>query len=199
MNGFIKRAVAAACVGASLAALGGCKLYDNFVDPCYPERYNAQARYSVDQAFATQAFNGHVLDQTIWNYYFQPGTDKLTDGGQVYLAHLARVRPAPDPKVFLQTAQDVVYDAAAPDKMVNARRELNEKRQQALYKYLQAATADRPVPWEVAIHDPAPKTDSAVRMDISIRRHQLNAQGLLPAQGVGPGLAPGGPTGPSPR
>jgi hypothetical protein len=117
----------------------------------------------------------------------------------VYLAHLARVRPHPDPKIFLQTAQDIVYDPAAPEKFINARRELNEKRVVAIQKYLQAQTADRPMAFEVAIHDPSEKSLAGAQMAISVARHQLNAQGLLPPQGTGPGLAPGGPTGPAPR
>src|SRR4051794_20398286 len=104
MNGLIMRAVAAACLGTGLAALGGCKLYDAFVDPCYPQRYDAQSRASVESAFATQAANGHVLDQTVWNWHFEAGTDKLTLGGQQYLAHLARKRPQPDPRLWIQTA-----------------------------------------------------------------------------------------------
>jgi len=201
MNGFITRVFVTGCLGAALTALGGCRLYDKFVDPCWPERYNSQSRAAVEEAFAAQVFNGHILDQTVWAYFFAPGTDKLTEGGLQYLVHLARVRPQPDPKVYLQTAAagDIAYDPAAPEKLVNTRRELNEKRVAAIQKYLNAITADRPVPWEVAIHDPTDKGESAVRMDISIRRHQLNAQGLLPPQGTGPGLAPGGPTGPSPR
>ncbi|HYT90876.1 MAG TPA: hypothetical protein VEL76_19355 [Gemmataceae bacterium] len=201
MNGFITRAFVAGCVGAALTVLGGCRLYDRLVDPCWPERYNSQARESVEEAFGTQVFNGHILDQTVWADFFEPATDKLTLGGQTYLTHLARVRPHPDPKVYLQTAtaNDVVYDPAAPEKGVNARRELNQKRVEALYKFLNYATADRPVAWQVDIHDPTEKSLSAVQMDISIRRHQLNAQGLLPPQGTGPGMAPGGPTGPSPR
>src|SRR5262245_40663061 len=114
MKGIITRAVVVACLGTSLAATGGCKLYRNLVDPCWPERYNYQARVCVEDHFSTQAANGHVLDQTVWNYHFEKGTPKLTLAGQEHLAYLARRRPHPDPKVFVQTAQDVVYDEKAP-------------------------------------------------------------------------------------
>src|SRR5438477_13177771 len=106
MNGFIKRTMALACLGTSLTALAGCKLYDNCVDPCYPERYEWAARQPVYEAFGTQEANGHVLDQTVWNKFFEPGTDKLTPGGMEYLKHLARRRPEADPKLWLATAQD---------------------------------------------------------------------------------------------
>ncbi len=64
-----------------------------------------------------------MLDQTVWNYHFEPGTDKLTPGGLEHLAYLARRRPYPDPVVFLQTAQDVAYDPARRTKMRGARAE----------------------------------------------------------------------------
>src|SRR5262245_31797620 len=128
MNGFVKRTFALACLGTSLAALAGCKLYDNFVDPCYPERYEVAARKPVYEAFDTQAANGHTLDQTIWNHFFEVGTDRLTVGGRAYLSHLARRRPEPDPVLWLATAYDIAYDPAAPQKYAVARMELDQKR-----------------------------------------------------------------------
>ncbi len=199
MNGFIARTLAVACLGAGLTTLGGCKLYECFVDPCYPERYEYQARQPIAQVFNTQAANGHVLDQTVWNYFFDAGTDKLTQGGLVYLDHLSRKRPQPDTKLFLQTAYDISYDPAAPEKLVNARVELDGKRVAAVQKYLQANTAGRPVVWEVAIHDPSGVGIGAVPQGLSIQRHYAGAQGSLPNQGTGPGLTSGGPTGPSSR
>ena len=72
--------------------------------------------------FAPQVNNGQVLDQTIWNYHFEPGTDRLTAGGLEHLAYIARRRPHPDTAVYLQTAQDVAYDPASPDKLAETRR-----------------------------------------------------------------------------
>jgi hypothetical protein len=199
MNGFITRTCGLACLAAGLASLAGCKLYDCFVDPCYPERYEWEARQPVYEAFGTQAANGHVLDQTVWSYQFEPGTDKLTPAGMLHLDYLARRRPEPDPKVWLQTASDVAYDPAAVEKFVNGREELNQKRVQAIYKYLQATTAGRPVAFEVAVHDPALPSQAGPPVALSIQRNYANAQGILPLQGTGPGLTSGGPTGPAPR
>ena len=81
-------------------------------DRCYPQRYNNLAQREVNLGMTGQVQNGHVLDQTVWNYHFEAGTDRLTEGGQIHLAYLARRRPVPDPCLFLQTAHDVVYDAA---------------------------------------------------------------------------------------
>src|SRR3989442_571602 len=99
-----------------VALAGGCQ-YRDLVDPCYPERYEHAARVEVRSIFAPQVHNGHVLDQTIWNSYFEAGTDRLTPAGLEQLAYLVRRRPAPDPVVYLQLAQDVpvAYDPDHPD------------------------------------------------------------------------------------
>src|SRR5213082_973967 len=111
------------------AAMGsvGCYGYRDLVDPCWPERYWYSSQQLEKAAMAPQVQNGHVLDQTVWNYHFEPGTATLNAGGIDTLARLARRRPAPDTVIFLQTAQDVVYDNAAPDKLVEARNDLDAK------------------------------------------------------------------------
>jgi hypothetical protein len=55
----------------------------------------------------------------------------------------------------LQTAQDLVYDAAAPEKLVETRNELDAKRIVAIQKYLNAQTAGRGIVFQVLVHDPA--------------------------------------------
>src|SRR5262249_55662804 len=115
MKGFITQTMAVALVTGGLALSSGCDAYRNIVDPCYPQRYEFQSRREVVSAIAPQVLNGHVLDQTVWNYQFESGTDKLTPGGMEHLAYLARRRPAPDPNIYLQTAEDITYDQAAPD------------------------------------------------------------------------------------
>src|SRR5205823_233764 len=141
MNGFIKRTLAALCLGG-LAALAGCcgdkpRLCDCY-DNCWLQRYSYQADSSINATFGAQVNNGHVLDQTVMTYHFKAGTDELTPGGILHLTYLAARRPMPDPKIYLQTAQDVVYDPAAPDKYVAARGELNGKRVEAIQRFLNA-------------------------------------------------------------
>jgi hypothetical protein len=164
MKGIIRRAAAAACVGSGLTLAWGCGTYHDLVDPCWPARYDAMAMASVESTFAAQINNGHILDQTVWNYHFVPGTAQLTTMGQSHLAYLARRRPAPDPKVFLQTAQDVAYDATKPDEFAAKRAKLDADRTQAVLAYLQADTAGRPVAFDITVHDPAEPGFKAQRM-----------------------------------
>jgi hypothetical protein len=104
---------------------------------------------------APQVQNGHVLDQTVWNYHFEPGTDKLTAGGLEHIAYIARRRPCPDGLVYVQTAQDVLYDAANPSKLQELRQELDAKRVASVHQFLSAQTAGRQVAFQVLVHDPA--------------------------------------------
>jgi hypothetical protein len=193
MNGVIKTAtLAGMLLTASLAQAGWLQEeYYHWVDPCWPWRYAYLAHQEVNDAFAPQVNNGHVLDQTIWNYYFEPGTDRLTPGGMYKLAILGRRRPHPDCRIYLQTAQDIQYNSSAPDAFVKARADLDARRVQAVLRYLQAQTAARPVPWDVTIHDPGEVGLSAVPAAATITLRDGSFRGaLLP---IGGGAAAGAP------
>ncbi len=193
MKGIITKGLTAACLTAGLTAGGGCDVYRNLVDPCYPERYTYEARQEVRAAFGPQVHNGHVLDQTVWNYHFEPGTDKLTPGGMAHLGYLARRRPSPDCIVFLQTAQDVSYDPAAPEKFADARTKLDNGRIKAVQNYLNAQTAGRGVSFDVAVHDPAETGLAASSVGVSITKMNTGFQGNLPATaGAGASSVSGG-------
>jgi hypothetical protein len=196
MKGIITRAVAAACLGGGLSLTWGCGFYRDLVDPCYPARYNAMATSSVDETFGAQSSNGHVLDQTIWNYHFERGSAKLNTMGETHLAYLARRRPAPDCKIFLQTAQDIAYDPANPVEFTKIRTKLDNDRIQSVLNYLQAQTAGRPVPFDVTVHDPAEPGIPAQRMfryptpgDGAIPQMNLGYKGGLPLSSGGAGAA----------
>jgi hypothetical protein len=149
------RTLAASCLAGGLAS-AGCWQYRDCVDPCWPERYNCEARHEVLASFSPQVANGHILDQTIWNWQFEAGTDRLNGAGMLQLDTLVRRRPQPDTRIFLQTARDaeLAYDPANPDKLVEARRDLDAKRIAAIQRYLTAQTAGRPLTFDVTIHDP---------------------------------------------
>jgi hypothetical protein len=183
MKGFITKALAVVCLAGGLAG-GGCACYRDIVDPCYPQRYEYEARRSVDTAFAAQVSNGHILDQTVWDWEFDPGTDKLTVAGQEHLARLARARPHPDTHLFLQTAQTVAYDPVAPEKFANTRSDLDNKRVQAIQKYTMTETSGRPLVFDVTVHDPNDPSIMAARIAPSIPRMYEGARGILPIGGV---------------
>jgi hypothetical protein len=209
MKGFVTKCMTALGVTSGLAVASGCDCYRNLVDPCYPQRYEFASRQEVIAAFAPQVSNGHILDQTIWNYQFEPGTDRLTLGGMDHLTYLARRRPYPDCTIYLATAYDVAYDPAAPDKYPDQRAGLDQKRIQAIQNYLTANTAGRHVIWEVVVHDPSEVGVAATPMGLSVQKMYSGFQGTLgPAVGTGapgsaggtppPGGAPGGtPGGPA--
>jgi hypothetical protein len=202
MKGFINKSMAVLGLAGGMALGGGCDTYRNLVDPCYPERYEFAARQEVIGAMAPQVYNGHVLDQTVWNYHFEPGTDRLTAGGMDHLAYLARRRPVPDANVYVQTAQDVVYDPAVPDKFSDARMVLDNKRVLAVQNFLASVTSGRHLAFEVSVHDPSEVGLAAVPAGVTIQKHYIGFQGNLPtsagagaANVAGGGAAAGGPAG----
>ena len=193
MKGFISKTMTLALACGGLALAGGCESYRSIVDPCYPERYEYQARREVVGAIAPQVLNGHVLDQTVWNYQFELGSDRLTPGGMEHLGFLARRRPAPDPNVYVQTAQDVTYDPKAPDRFAEARANLDNRRVQAVQNYLMAQTAGRHLTFDVTVHDPNDVGLGAVPVGVAVGKMYLGYQGNLPTTaGAGASNVSGG-------
>jgi hypothetical protein len=192
MKGFLT-SVVVVCLSGGAACAGWWQEHkDQWADPCWQARYTGVVRAEINDAFAAQVNNGHVLDQTVWNWAFEPGTDRLTVGGQYYLAILARRRPHPDCKIFLQTAQDVAYDPAAPDLLPAKRADLDVHRVQAILRFLQAETAARPLAWDVTVHDPSEVGLSAVAVQGMMMQSVGSHIGVLPTTAGGGGAAPTG-------
>jgi hypothetical protein len=194
MKGFIaKTVVAVGLSGGALVMGNGCYWYRDLVDPCYPQRYEYASRMEVNQALAPQVRNGHILEQTVWNYEFEPGTARLTPGGMEHLAYLARRRPTPDTCIYLQVAEppDIMFDPKAPEKYTEARAKLDNDRILAVQSYLGAETAGRNLAFTVVVHDPAEVGMSAVTSLRSITASTAAAQGVLTRQAVGGGSGGG--------
>jgi hypothetical protein len=191
----MKGLIAKALWGAGLLALVGCCstdcCYDNLVDPCYPQRYWATSRREVNEAMVPQMENGHVLDQTVWDYHFEAGTEKLTPGGLEHLKYIARRRPHADPVVFLQAAQDVAYDPAHADAYVKDRVELTNKRQAAVQAFLGAYTNGTPQDFRVVVHDPGVIGQNSIGVARSVLLMHNSYQGALPS-GAGASVSGGG-------
>jgi hypothetical protein len=192
MNGFIsQKGVAMLCLAACLPVLGGCYCYREIVDPCWPERYNAVARHEVNDVFDAQALNGHILDQTIWNYHFKSAgeddpktrlkvpvpTAELNFAGKMQLQYLVRRLPGPDGKIYLQTARDLPVDT--PIKEMRAKAEdLNARRAAAIHEYLAVLTSGyqrTPVSFDVAIHDRPEPTMPALPISGAQRPNPLGS------------------------
>jgi hypothetical protein len=187
MDGVITRVWAGVCAVGLLAAAGCNGRYHDLVDPCYPERYGYMAREAVNGSMAPQVQNGHVLDQTVWNHHFEAGSDRLTPGGHEQLKYIARRRPHADPMVYVQTAQDVAYDAAAPDKNVRDRENLDNRRVQAVQAFLGAYTAGTRQEFRVVVHDPSEVGQFGARSARAIQLLNNAPAGSLPMTGASVG------------
>jgi hypothetical protein len=176
MKGFIKKTVAGCCFSAGLVSfLAGCDHYRDLVDPCYPERYNSMARHSTRDMLNVQADKGHILEQTVWNWHFEtdPKTlapsERLNGAGMAVLSRISRTLPAPDFQLYVQNAQDIPYvEGVAPEKLVKSRNDLNERRAQAIQRFMATQT---PLhgggSYQVAVHDFAPTSLPALYPSIA--------------------------------
>ena len=160
MNRYFRAAAAALVMAGGLASVG-CAARGgagdggrgrNWIDPSWPDRYNYAARQAVIAPFAQQVANGHFTNQTIWNWYFEPGTDKLNGAGMEKLDSIARTTPNPDTKLFLQAARDLGVTPENTDRIVALRDDLTAKRAAAIQRYM--ATQPGPtVLYEVSVVD----------------------------------------------
>jgi hypothetical protein len=163
---------------------------------CWPERPSAMAREAVLHPFETQQNNARALDGVLNNLDFEAGTEKLNGVGRDKLDRLARKMPAPNPTVYLQTANDVAYDDKAPDRTAAARMELDQKRGQAVLTYL-ASRPNRGVNYEVQPIDIADPGVNSSGPSQSVRgiatQYRSTLQGAVGGQlqGTGGGLATG--------
>lgn len=170
MNGVITRTWAAGgLTGVLLALAGCCPHYQDVVDPCYPQRYQHMARKETEAAFAPQVQNGHVLEQTVWNAHFEPGSARLTPAGMERLVYITRKRPCPDANVYVQSTHDVPYDPANPDRYSEGRNNLDAERVAAVQKFLVAETAGRGLVFNVMVHNPPDVGQAGIRANNSIR------------------------------
>jgi len=187
---------AAAVVGAGCCTfplaqeLTGCS--NHLYDRCYPERYNNLAQREVNAAFTPQVQNGHVLDQTVWNHFFELGTDRLTPGGQDVLTYLSRRRPCPDTTLYLATANDLPYDPNCPDRFCGARQELDARRVVAVQKFLTGLNCGRPIDFQVLVHDPADPSLQTTPVASSVTQMYGRFRGGLLSVAGGTGGAGGG-------
>jgi uncharacterized membrane protein YgcG len=190
MDGIIHKCAKAVVLSAGLVTFVGC--YRDVVDTCYPDRYNFVAHNTVCATLKAQVNNGHVLDQTLWNWHFEEGKANLNDAGQEQVQALLRRRPQPDTVIYLQTAQvgsnlDVKFDPAAPEKTAVARKSLDDARRESVKTFVKALGASD---LNVQIMDPHDPTQISLPAEQGARTIGLwnaNAQGKMSSSGGGGG------------
>jgi hypothetical protein len=158
MNRYTRAAAAALLMVGGLGSLGcvttgkgGGSRYRNAVDPSWPDRYNYAAREAVMAPFAQQVANGHFEERTLWNWYFEPGSDRLHPAGMAKLDAISR-RPN-DNKLFLQYAGDLPLTPDNAATIVDQRHELTAKRAAIVRQYL--ATKPGTPEYDIAVHNGA--------------------------------------------
>lgn len=164
---------------------------NDLYDRCWFVRYSSLAHRSVNRAMTPQVQNGHVLDQTVWNHMFEPGTDVLNPMGQAHLQYISRRRPEADRTVYLATALDLKYDPACPERFCGARQELDSLRVAAVQKYLVGLNCGRCPDFQVLVHDPADVTLHSAPVSSSVIQMYARFRGGLATGGGGAA----GPTG----
>lgn len=165
--------------------------YRNWVDPCWPERYNDTARREVVAPFAAQVNNGHILNHTVWNWYFEAGTDILTPAGMAKLDSIAQERPGPDGRLYLQTARDLVVTPQNQDKLGDLRNDLTAKRAASVQKYMAGQPSINAVNYELFVHDLPTAGMSAEFAASSYRGQRTGYRGGLSAGGGTAALSTG--------
>jgi hypothetical protein len=163
MNRYVRAATAALAIAGGLGSVGCVHnsgstradrdggRWNNLYDTAWPDRYNFAARQATVAPFAQQVTNGQFFEQTVWNWYFEPGTDRLNGAGMAKLDSLAQRAPV-DSRIYLQAARDVPATADNFDKVVAMRDDLTTRRAAAVQKYM-ATQPGAPVAYEIAVHD----------------------------------------------
>ena len=201
MSRYFRAAVAALVMAGGLGSLGcasGPKQkssledhYRNWYDTNWPDRYDYAARQGVLAPFGQQVANGHFLHQTLWNFYFEQGSDRLTPGGMDKLDSMARTNPGPDTKIYIQTARDLVVTPDNADRIVGMRTDLDAKRAAAIQRYMGTQPGGA-VPYEIAVHDaPVPGIPGAFAGQ-SFRSQRSGYVGGLSSGSIGNGSVGGG-------
>src|SRR5262245_8450230 len=100
---------------------------------CYwPQPYIEATRMAVREPFVIQAQNGLMLEQTIWNYHFEYGTDRLHPSCVAFLDRMSRRPAEPVLQLFLQTARDIRFFAERPKDYKKDQADLNTRRIKAV-------------------------------------------------------------------
>ncbi|MBA4188949.1 MAG: hypothetical protein C0467_13210 [Planctomycetaceae bacterium] len=161
MNRYTRAAAAAllmvsgfGSIGCVHTGKGGGERYRNVVDTSWPDRYNHAAQQAVLAPFAQQVTNGNFQERTLWNWYFEPGSERLHPAGMAKLNAMSHNYT--DTKIYLQHAADLPLTPDNADKVVELRHELTAKRAAVVREYM--ATKPGTPEYDIAVHNgPTPR------------------------------------------
>src|SRR5205823_5606409 len=86
---------------------------------------------------------------------------------------------------YIQSAQDLAYDPANPDKFIKDREDLNRSRIAAVQKFLNAETAGTGLTYTVLVHNPADPGIPAVPVNNAVSLFYLGSPAGIVPVGVG--------------
>jgi hypothetical protein len=156
---------------------------------CQPKFYDfmLMSRSAVFGPLLHQAYNGQVLEQTLWNYHYGEGKDDLLTNGHYLLDRLARRSGYGEIlELHLQTARDLAYSREHRDRYQKFRGDLNFKRVEAIVDYMRANHPE--VTFTVRITDPTPLGMNGMEAARPLREITTTSRGVLPPellQGLG--------------
>jgi len=104
------KVLSCAALTAALALAVGCKLLP---DNEWPEPYTSIAKEEVQAPIDIQVANARVVEQTLWDYHFEPNSERLNSTGRQRLRWIA-------PQA--QDTYPVIYVAAIDDAELTQRR-----------------------------------------------------------------------------
>ena len=104
---------------------------------------------------------------------------------------MAHATPGPDPRIYLQHAQDVGTTSENIDKVAGIRNELNAKRAASIQKFM-ATQFGPPITYEVLVHDAPTPGISAIFAGDAYRGQGAGYRGGLSSGSIGIGSVGGG-------
>ena len=107
------------------------------------------------------------------------------------LSSLAHATPGPDPRIYLQHAQDVATTPENIDSVAGMRNDLNARRAAAVQKFM-ATQFGPPITYEVLVHDAPTPGISAIFAGGAYRGQGSGYRGGLSSGTIGVGSVGGG-------
>src|SRR3990170_35153 len=97
------KVLSCAALTAALALAVGCKLLP---DNEWPEPYTSIAKEEVRAPIDIQVANARVVEQTLWDYHFEPNSERLNSTGRQRLRWIAPQAQDTYPVIYVAAIDD---------------------------------------------------------------------------------------------